>query len=307
MATENITTNMPPGFLKAGMEDAVTQAQNWATKPQTAIGAPQQAGVDPFTQQAQDLAQSQLGLGAFTRDPTTGAVTNIGAGGSGITGYAPYLTGTGTQAGAATLTGPGAGQGLGSIASYASPYTQAIKDTALTEFDRQRGVDKTQLGYDAVKAGAFGGGRHGLTESDFLSQSLKDRAGLVAGFDQDAFLNAQKARQTDQAGLMDLAKQIQLQGSADLATIGGMGGQGQLYGQAGLDTAGQAERMRTYEPQDRINWFSNLLATMGGGMPGQGTSTVTQQTPQTAGMGAATQGLGSFNIMRVLGDLWGGG
>ena len=64
--------------------------------------------------------------------------------------------------------------------------------------------------------------------------------------------------------------------------------------------------MRTYEPQDRINWFSNLLATMGGGMPGQGTSTVTQQTPQTSGMAAATQGLGAFNIMDVLGRIWGG-
>ena len=306
MATENITTMMPPGFLKAGMEDAVTQAQNWATKPQTAIGAPTQAGVDPFTQQAQDLAQTQLGLGAFTRDPTTGAVTNVGAG-TGITGYAPYLTGTGTQAGAAQLTGPGAGTGLGSISSYMSPYTQAIKDTALKSFDDQRLIDQQGLQHDALKAGAFGGGRHGLTESDFMQQSLVDRAKLVAGLDQGAYADAQKARGLDRDALMDLAKQTQLMGSADLATLGGMGGAGQLYGQAGLDTAGQAERMRTYEPQDRINWFSNLLATMGGGMPGQaGTTTQSVQTPQTSGMAAATQGLGAFNIMDVLGRIWGG-
>ena len=226
MATENITTNMPPGFLKAGMEDAVTQAQNWATKPQTAIGAPTQAGVDPFTQQAQNLAQTQLGLGAFTRDPTTGAVTDVGAG-TGITGYAPYLTGTGTQAGAAQLTGPGGGQGLGSMASYESPYTAAMKTSALQAFDDQRDMDQQQLGYDAVKAGAFGGGRHGLTEANFLAQALKDKTQLGAGFDQAAFLNAQKARGLDRDALMDLAKQTQLMGSADLATIGGMGGAGQ--------------------------------------------------------------------------------
>jgi len=305
MATETVQTMMPPGFLKAGMEDAVTQAQNWATKPQTAIGAPTQAGVDPFTQQAQNLAQTQLGLGAFTRDPTTGAVTDVAAG-SGITGYAPYLTGTGTQAGAATLTGPGAGTGLGSISTYMSPYTQAIKDTALKSFDDQRLIDQQGLQHSALKAGAFGGGRHGLTESDFLQQSLIDRAKLVAGFDQAAYGDAQAARRDDRQALMDLAKQTQMMGAADLATLGGMGGAGQLYGQAGLDTRAQADRMRTYEPQDRINWFANLLSTLGGGMPGQaGTTTTGVQTPQTAGMGAATQGLGSYNIFRVLGDIWG--
>ena len=305
MATENITTMMPPGFLKAGMEDAVTQAQNWATKPQTAIGAPTQAGVDPFTQQAQDLAQTQLGLGAFTRDPTTGAVTNVGAG-TGITGYAPYLTGTGTQAGAAQLTGPGAGTGLGSISSYMSPYTQAIKDTALKSFDDQRLIDQQGLQHKALQANAFGGGRHGLAESDFMQQSLVDRAKLVAGLDQGAYADAQTARTGDRDAYMDLAKQLQIQGQGDIAQLGALGQAGQLYGQAGLDTAGQAAKQQWSEPMDRINWFANLMGGLGGGL-GQsspyGSIQPWEQT-QSPGMQAVNTGLGGLNTMKYLKDIW---
>ena len=293
--------------LGAGIKTAVQMGSDIAgkTPPTSALGLPQQAGLDPFSQKAQDMAAGQLGLGSFTRDPTTGAVTNI-AQGTGITGYAPYLTGTGTQAGAATLTGPGGGQGLGSMASYESPYTQAIKDSALQAFDDQRNMDQQKLGYDAIKAGAFGGGRHGLTEANFLAQALKDKTQLGAGFDQDAFLNAQKARQTDQAGLMDLAKQIQIMGGADIAQLGGMGQSGQMYGQAGIDTAGQAASQQWREPMDRVNWYSNLLAGLGGGL-GQSSPYGTkgpEQFQPSPGMAAAQSGLGGSQMLDYLSKIW---
>lgn len=307
MAETVTQINQPWEPLGAGIKTAVQMGSDIVgkTPPTSALGLPQQAGVDPFSQQAQQMAAGQLGLGSFTRDPTTGAVTNIGAG-TGVSGYAPYLTGTGTQAGAATLTGPGAGSGLGSIESYMSPYTSAVKNTALAEFDKQRGIDKTKLGYDAIKAGAFGGGRHGLTESDFLSQSLQDRAALVAGYDQGAFADARKARTTDQAGLMDLAKQIQIMGGADVAQLGGMGQAGQMYGQAGLDTAGQAASQQWREPMDRVNWYSNLLGGLGGGL-GQSSPYGTmgpEQFQPSPGMAAATSGLGGSQMMDYLSKIW---
>ena len=82
--------------------------------------APQIAG--GFTQAAQQAAATQAGLGALQFDATTGAVSGMGAA-SGISGYQPFLEG------AEALTGTGAGTGAGSIASYQSPYTDAVKDS----------------------------------------------------------------------------------------------------------------------------------------------------------------------------------
>ena len=81
--------------------------------------APQITG--GFTQAAQQAAATQAGLGALQFDATTGAVSGMGAG-TGISGYQPFLEG------AQALTGTGAGTGAGSIASYQSPYTAAVKD-----------------------------------------------------------------------------------------------------------------------------------------------------------------------------------
>ena len=301
----NITQPWAP--IGAGISKAIDlgQAAVGQTPPTSALGLPQQAGYDPFSQQAQDMAAGQLGLGSFTRDPTTGAVTNI-AQGTGVSGYAPYLTGTGTQAGAATLMGPGAGTGLGSIDSYMSPYTSAIKQSALQSFDDQRLIDQQGLQHNALKAGAFGGGRHGLTESDFMQQSLVDRAKLVAGLDQGAFADARTARTGDRDAYMDLAKQLQIQGQADIGQLGALGQAGQLYGQAGLDTSAQAAQKKWSEPMDRINWFANLMGGLGGGL-GQSTPYGTagpMDAIQSPGMQAINTGLGGLNTMKYLKDIW---
>ena len=62
-----------------------------------------------------------------------------------------------------------------------SPYQTAVKDAALTEFDAQKLRDQQKLQFDALQAGAFGGGRHGLAESDFLTQSALDRQRIASG------------------------------------------------------------------------------------------------------------------------------
>ena len=301
----NITQPWAP--IGAGIEKAIDLGATAVgkTPPTSALGLPTQAGVDPFSQQAQQMAAGQLGLGSFTRDPTTGAVTDI-AQGTGVSGYAPYLTGTGTQAGAATLMGPGAGTGLGSIDSYMSPYTSAIKQSALQSFDDQRLIDQQGLQHNALKAGAFGGGRHGLTESDFMQQSLVDRAKLVAGLDQGAFADARTARTGDRDAYMDLAKQLQIQGQADIGQLGALGQAGQLYGQAGLDTSAQAAQKKWSEPMDRINWFANLMGGLGGGL-GQSTPYGTagpMDAIQSPGMQAINTGLGGLNTMKYLKDIW---
>jgi len=91
---ETININKPPQFIQPHMEKGLTAADLVATQPLTGqeLGVPTQKGVDPFTQQAEQMAAGQLGLGAFTRDPTTGAVTDV-AGAPGVAGYQKYLQG----------------------------------------------------------------------------------------------------------------------------------------------------------------------------------------------------------------------
>ena len=307
MAETTTNINQPWAPIGAGIEKAIDLGATAVgkTPPTSALGLPEQAGYDPFSQRAQDMAAGQLGLGSFTRDPTTGAVTNIGAG-TGVSGYAPYLTGTGTQAGAATLMGPGAGTGLGSISTYMSPYTSAIKQSALKSFDDQRLIDQQGLQHRALKANAFGGGRHGLTESDFMQQSLIDRSKLVAGLDQGAFADARTARTGDRDAYMDLAKQIQIQGQGDVTQLGALGQAGQLYGQAGIDTSAQAAQQKWSEPMNRINWYANLLGGLGGGL-GQSSpygNFGPAQATQSPGMQAINTGLGALNTGKYLRDIW---
>ena len=45
-------------------------------------------------------------------------------------------------AGLASLVGPGAGTGPGSVASYMSPYQQQVIDAQMAEFDRQAGIQR---------------------------------------------------------------------------------------------------------------------------------------------------------------------
>ena len=95
-------------------------------------------------------------------------------------------------------------------------------------------------------------------------------------------------------------------GQGDIAQLGALGQAGQLYGQAGLDTAGQAAKQQWSEPMDRINWFANLMGGLGGGL-GQsspyGTVSPFEQT-QSPGMQAINTGLGGLNTMKYLKDIW---
>jgi hypothetical protein len=89
---ENINITKPAPYIEAAGKDVLQSARNVAgtARTQTQMGVPSQATFDPFSQQAQSLAASQMGLGSFTRDATTGAVTGI-AGTPGVAGYEQYL------------------------------------------------------------------------------------------------------------------------------------------------------------------------------------------------------------------------
>ena len=221
--------------------------------------APQITG--GFTQAAQQAAATQAGLGALQFDATTGAVSGMGAG-TGISGYQPFLEG------AQALTGTGAGTGAGSIASYQSPYTAAVKDAMeaqmLQEHQRQGNVRSAQ----AVGAGAFGGGRFGAETAVADSQYAQNLAAMQAQMDMQGFQQASAARQADLRNLQGLAQlQPQLAGQ-EIGQLGQMGQAGLGYRQAITDADAQAQKLSAYEPYQRTGFMGEQLTGLMGGYPG---------------------------------------
>ena len=86
--------------------------------------------------------------------------------------------------------------------------------------------------------------------------------------------------------------------------LGGLGTAGQTYGQAGIDTLAQANRMQGLEPRERVGWYGNFLSQLMGGMPDSGTEIQNAQGPMSPAMQAAQTGLGAGNIWGTLENIW---
>jgi hypothetical protein len=93
-------------------------------------------------------------------DPLQTQAINLAT--AGIGSYQPYLQQ------AQTLTGPGAGTGTGSIASFMSPYQQGVIDETLRQYDLSRQGGMQDISQQAYNVGAFGGGRQGALEGQYF-------------------------------------------------------------------------------------------------------------------------------------------
>ena len=258
---ETVQVNKPAPFLEAGgktLLDLVTKQTG--TPVQTAGFAPSVAGADPFTQQAQQAAASQAGLGTLSFD-STGAVSGIAAG-TGLAGYQPYLTG------AADLRGPGAGTGTGSVASYMSPYTTNVIDAMKQQMADTKAQQDTARSAQALQAGAFGGSRAGVQQSVADTEYNQALAAMVAQQNAMAYQQAVGARQADQQTNLGLA-QLQPQLAAqNIGQLGGMGTSGLAYRQAITDADTQTAKLAAYEPYQRYGFFGEQLTGLMGGYPG---------------------------------------
>ena len=240
----------------------------------TARFAPQVAGQDPLQTQAATLAGS--GVGAYSPYLAQAATQGTDAI-STLAGVAPYISS------AAALTGPGAGTGAGSIASYMSPYQSQVIDATLTEFDRQAAARQQAISDAAVKLGGFGGGREGVQLAEYQTQSDRNRAALQAGLLQDAFGQGAALRQQDYANLLGLGgaqaglAQGQMglgsyqQGLAQLApalqrgdigTLTQIGGIQQQQAQNVLSAQQQANQMAAMEPYQRMQVYGQGLGAL---------------------------------------------
>ena len=280
---EQVTRTLPSQFIEDLGRDYGTQIAALTSLP-----------VDTTKFAPQVAAQDALQTAAYTQ--ATDATTGLGS-------FQPFLTKAGTAADAATaLTGTGAGTGTGSIQSYMSPYQQDVIDTTLTEFDRQAQAQKaTQAAQALGIPGAFGGGREGVLQAQYQSESDRNRAAIQANLLQKGFQEAAARRQQDLANQQAIATQqatlgggMQNLAQQQISGLGRLGGVQQAQSQAVLDAQRQAAQTQAYEPYQRLGTYGSGVASLISGYPG---STQIQQTPnasplQTAlGVGTGLAGI----------------
>jgi len=233
--------------------------------------APQVAGQDALQQQAQSLAQSGVGS------------------------YQPFLQG------AQASTGPQAYQ------QFMSPYQSQVMDASLAEFDRNSAMQQQRISDSAIASGAFGGGREGVAQAEYMRGSDMNRAQLQAGLLQSGFQNAQAGAQQNfqnQQGLAQLLPGLQ---GTDISRLGSLGALNQAQTQAGFDATREANRAAAFQPQEQLQNYGNLVTGIMGGMQGSGTATtnVPNPTPLQTALGAGTtlagiySGLTGGNIRQI--------
>jgi len=254
-----------PGESAADFAARQTAAKAFETRKESLAGvAPKVADQDQLQKDAAALAKSGVGS------------------------YQPYVEG------AEKLMGAGAGTGAGSISEYMSPYQQQVIDVSLQEFDRNTGINRQKMRDQAIQAGAFGGGRDQVMQSEYQLGSDRERALLQANLLQQGFQQAQQARGQDfdrQKGLASMIPGLQRE---DIKTLGSVGAGEQAQEQARLDAEREAARQATFLPQENLSRYAGQVAGLMGGYPG---STQSSNVPNPSPMqNALTMGTGLAGI-----------
>jgi len=239
------------------------------------------AGEDPLQTQAINLATQ--GIGSF-QPFLQGAQQAIAQGAQTLGQVGQDISGLGQ------FMGAGAGTGAGSIADFQSPYQQAVIDESLRQFDRSRAGGLQQIADSAAQFGAFGGGRQGALEGQFMADTALGRAGLEAQLRAQGFADAAARRQTAFGQQQDLATQraqlanaqaglarqqfglsdFQRQNMAgDVANLGQLGAFRQGLTQSQLAADQQALQTAAYEPFQRLDRFGSGITSLAGGVGGQ--------------------------------------
>jgi hypothetical protein len=179
--------------------------------------------------------------------------------------------GTGLGFGAA---GAGLGQAFGysptaisggtfdpSAASYyMSPYQSNVTDIAVREARKQADLAKTAGMSGAIGRGTFGGARQALMQSEQERGAQQNIANIRAQGQQDAYLNAQKMFESDQARRIKAAELGQ-QGQQFAAGLGKDIGLGGL--QAGMEGAAKTGALAATEQVSNLERLKAQAASAG--------------------------------------------
>ncbi len=278
------TQALPPQYVEDLQKDYGKQVTALTAAPlDTDKFAPLVASQDPAQQAAYQIATTQ---------------------GQGIGAFQPYISQAGAydQAAAGALSTAGGLSGSSAYQGFMSPYQQDVIDATLAEYDTQSAAGLAGIGQQAAMSGNLGGGREGVMRSEYQSKSDMNRALLQSGLLQQGFTQAnQLANQAfgqqmnlgqAQQGLSQnqqmLAGQVPGLYGQDISTLGSAGATQQAQTQAQLDAIRERNRLRAYEPYERLGFQGSGIQTITSGAPGQYQSMVQPNpTPLQNALGIA--------------------
>jgi len=147
----------------------------------------------------------------------------------------------------------------GTAQGYMSPYLQAALEPQLAEARRQADISRVEQAGRLTRAGAFGGGRQAVMESELNRNLLRNLADITGAGYQQAFTQAQQQFNTEQERQRASQEQANRYGLEALAAQAALGGQERGIEQSAIDAArAQFEEERLF-PYKQIQFQQSLL------------------------------------------------
>jgi len=225
----------------------------------------------------------------------------------GVGAFQPFLRQGSAAVGQGIMGALGANYDPSSYKEFMNPFQEQVIQQQYDDIAEQGRAQLTDFGQRAAGAGAFGGSRQALAESEIIGNVLDQQARTgaqlrTAGFQQAQAAAQQAANQqlrqaqlagqlgTAQAGLGQLGQQMNVQ---DINTLLGVGGLQQQQGQRALDVDRANFLAAQALPFQQIGFMSDIFR----GVPALQQTYSTRSTPppnrtsQLLGLGIA--GLGA--------------
>ena len=238
--------------------------------------------------QAAKLAAQPVSLPGIQVAPATGleqaAFTQAGQ------------TGVGAPAVQAGIAAAALGTPAPQVSQFFNPFDQFVSD----EVTRQAGIAQNQLAAQAVRAGAFGGGREGVQRAEIERARQANIGQLRATGFQQALGAAQAERQRQLQGgqlLGALGAQQQQMGLADIQSQLQAGAVQRGLGQAALEASRQTQLQRQFEPFQRIEFLKGIMTNLPTTQSTITATTAPGSNPVSQALGA---GLGAYSTYQFM-------
>jgi len=267
-----------PAFQEQMFQDLYGAGRSVAQQPFTPYTGPQVAGFNQDQLNQFDLARRSAGR-SFASDPQASLQGLIDS---------PSPTSVLNVGGEAGLQ------------SYQNPFEQQVVDQTLADFGRARDMITSDAQDRAIKAGAFGGSRSAILESEATRPLVDQTARTIADLRSRGFDQATRLAEgdLDRLNRQDIFRrgiiQDQIQDQArTLGLLGGIGQQQQGLQQAALDKAREEfDRARLF-PQEQLA----ILTGAASGVP----TLAGQYSRKKVGIGDVLGGLTSLGSSALLG------
>jgi hypothetical protein len=239
--------------------------------------------------QAAKLAAQPVSLPAIQVAPISGiesaAITQAGQ------------TGVGASTVGQGIAALQAGQAAPNISQFFNPYQSFVTD----EITRQAQIATNQLGAQAVRSGAFGGGRQGIAEAEIERARLANIGQAQAQGFQTALSAAQNQRARELAtgqALSQVGAQQQAMSLADIQAQLQAGAVQRGIGQAGLEAQRQTALQRAYEPYQRIEFLKGIMTNLPTTQSTLTATTAPGSNPVGQAIGAGLGAYSAYNLMQ---------